>query len=152
MKKIIILIFLITLSCSNNKVVRNHGQYALDIKINKVEINKSNKNDIVEIFGKPSTISLFDDNIWYYIQREKVNQSLFKLGKSKIKKNIVLEINFNDYGIVDNKLVYLIDDMNDIKISEEKTTNQYQSKSYFGKLLNSMKQKIDSPKLNRKRK
>ena len=116
MKKIIILIFLITLSCSNNKVVRNHGQYALDIKINKVEINKSNKNDIVEIFGKPSTISLFDDNIWYYIQREKVNQSLFKLGKSKIKKNIVLEINFNDYGIVDNKLVYLIDDMNDIKI------------------------------------
>ena len=38
----------------------------------------------------------------YYIQREKVNQSVFKLGK-KITKNNVLEIKFNKYGVVESK-------------------------------------------------
>ena len=153
MKKILIFILiLITTSCTNNKVVKNHGLNALMLKEKNIEVSKSNKNDILNTIGKPSSISLFDENTWFYMQRELENKSFLTLGKQKITTNNVLEINFNDYGIVDNKLVYLIDDMNDIKISEEKTTNQYQSKSYFGKLLNSMKQKIDSPKLNRKRK
>ena len=30
-----------------------------------------------------AAFSLFDENLWYYIQREKVNQSVFKLGKKK---------------------------------------------------------------------
>ena len=53
----------------------------------KNKINKTNKNDIINIFGKPSTISTFNDNTWFYIQTEKENQSFLKLGKTKIKKN-----------------------------------------------------------------
>ena len=60
-------------------------------------------------------VSLFDENSWFYIQREKINQSVFKLGKSKIQKNNILEITFNNYGIVESKKLYDLDDMNDIK-------------------------------------
>ena len=40
------------------------------------------------------------------------------------------------------------------KLNDKKSFNWLvvQNKSYFGKLINSVKQKIDSPKLNRKRK
>ena len=71
MKKILILIFLLTISCSNNKVVKTHGVNALEKKINKIEVSKTNKNDILNTIGRPSTISLFDKNLWFYIEREK---------------------------------------------------------------------------------
>ena len=85
MKKIIFIIFLLTVSCSNNKVVNNHGLNALELKNDKIIISRTNKNDIIKIVGKPSTVSLFDENLWYYIQRE-VNQSIFKLGKKNTKE------------------------------------------------------------------
>ena len=80
MKILILLLFLLTTSCTNNKVVNSHGSTAISLKSNKIEILKSNKNDVINILGKPSTISVFDQNLWFYIQREKVNQSVFKLG------------------------------------------------------------------------
>jgi hypothetical protein len=54
MKYIIILSLLFTLSCSLNKVKNNHGVLLLENKINKIKINKSNTNDIINIFGPPS--------------------------------------------------------------------------------------------------
>ena len=63
---------------------------SLEVKANKIVVKQSNKNDVLEIIGRPSTVSLFDSNDWFYIEREKTNQSVFKLGKSKINKNNVL--------------------------------------------------------------
>ncbi len=149
MKKILIFIFLFTISCSNNKVIKNHGISGLEVKKNKIELSKSNKNDVLKIIGKPSTISLFDDNIWFYIERTKINQSIFKLGKSKIEKNNILEISFNEYGIVENKKLYKIDDMNDIKVVKRRTTKSYDNSSPINKLLQSLEQKINAPKKSR---
>ena len=151
MKKFIIFIFFITIACSSNKVVNNHGLLALEKKANKIEISKTNKNEILTTIGNPSTKSLFDDDTWYYLQTETVNQSFFKLGKSKIKKNNVLEISFDKYGIVKTKKLFELENMNDLDLAKGNSGKTYQNKSYYQKLLNSLKQKIDSPKLNRKR-
>tara|TARA_Y100001970_G_C14016464_1_gene741198 strand:+ start:467 stop:928 length:462 start_codon:yes stop_codon:yes gene_type:complete len=149
-KKLLIIIFLFTINCSNNKVVKSHGISALDLKSEKIIINKSNKNDIIEILGKPSSESLFDDNVWFFLQREKVNQSIFKLGKQKLQKNNILEIVFNEYGIVKTAKLYNIDNMRDIDIVKSKTENQYNKKSALSKLLQSLNQKINSPKQRRR--
>tara|TARA_Y100001958_G_C21074810_1_gene433113 strand:- start:51 stop:509 length:459 start_codon:yes stop_codon:yes gene_type:complete len=149
MKKIVLIIFLITLSCSNNKVINTHGQSALDIKANKITVFKMNKNDILRIFGKPSTNSMFDENKWYYIERKKINQSIIKLGKQKIDRNYILEVNFDKYGIVESKKLYSLENMNDIKVTEDVTSNSFSDQSYIQKVLNSVRQKIDSPKRNR---
>ena len=151
MKKYIFLLFLITIGCSNNKVVYNHGLLAIEAKSDKIEISKTNKNDILKIFGKPSTISLFDDNLWFYIQRVKKNQSIIKLGNTKITSNKVLEIKFNSYGLVENKKLYLVEDMNELKKVKKVTTKEFETTSKLGKLLKSLEQKINSPKTNRKK-
>ena len=151
MKKILILIFLLTISCSNNKVVNNHGLIGLDVKAGKIELSKTNKNDVLNILGKPSTISIFDNNTWLYIERVKVNQSIVKFGKSKIEKNNVLEVNFNNYGIVESKKLFNLDNMNDLKIAKEITSKKYDPNSGFGKLIKSLEQKINSPKSKRKK-
>ena len=152
MKKILIIIFLLTISCSNNKVVNTHGTSALEIKSNKIVLKTTNKNDVINILGKPSTISLFDKNSWFYIERETVNQSVFKLGKSKIIKNNVLEVVFDNYGIVISKNNYDLNNMNELKIVKGITKKKYDTKSKFGKIITSLEQKINAPKINRKNK
>ena len=130
----------------NNKVVKNHGIIALEKKSDQILLSKSNKNDVLDILGKPSTISLFDKNSWFYMESEKVNQSLFKLGKSKIQKNNILLISFNNYGIVDTKKIYTINDMKKLNIVKNTTVKKYDETSFAGKLLKSLDQKINAPK------
>ena len=104
------------------------------------------KNDVLSILGKPSTVSLFDENSWLYIQRETINQSVLKLGKSKINKNNVLEIVFNKYGLVESKKLYNLENMNDIKIVKNTTKKKYDDSSPLTKLIKSLEQKVNSPK------
>ena len=98
----LISIFLFTLNCSINKVSNTHGFRFLDKKFNKIIIKETNKNDVRNIIGPPSSTSKFDD-IWFYIERKKTNQSLIKLGKKKISKNNVVIIEYNNEGLVINK-------------------------------------------------
>ena len=129
MKFVLLVFFLFIVNCSNNKVVKKHGSSSLELKIDKVEVNQTNKNDVIQLFGKPSSISLFDENSWFYIEREKVNQSIFKLGKSKIRKNQVLEIHYDNTGIVKYKRLYNLENMNDLKIVKEITKKKYDTSS-----------------------
>mgnify|MGYP001190711552 CR=1 FL=1 len=152
MKKLILIIFLFTISCSNNKVVNNHGFTALEIKMGKIKTSETNKNDILTNVGRPSTVSLFDKNIWFYIEREKVTQSFLKLGKPKIIKNNVLEVKFNDYGVVESKRFYQLDNMNDLKSVKKITEKSFDNQAYLGKLLKSVIQKTNSPKKSIKKK
>ena len=151
MRILIIILLLLTSSCSNNKVVKNHGLRALDIKSERIIISKTNKNDVIDLLGKPSSISLFDENLWLFIQSEKINQSIIKLGKAKIISNNVLEVKFNSRGIVEEKKLYQIKDMNDLQVVKDRTTSEYDNTSSLGKLFKSIEQKISSPSKNRKR-
>ncbi len=150
MKKILLFIFIIISACSNNKVVNNHGIIALEAKSNKIEISKTNKNDVLGIIGKPSSVSMFDENLWFYFEREKQNQSVFKLGKSKIVKNNVLEVSFDKFGMVTSKKFYNIDDMNKVEIEKQITLKEYDKSSFIVKSLNSIIQKVNSPVTKKK--
>ena len=103
MKYLILLVFFFTLSCSLNKVKNNHGVLSLENKISKIIINKSNTNDIINIFGPPSTKSTFDNNLWIYIERKKATRSIFKLGVKKIVKNNVAILEIDNKGILKKK-------------------------------------------------
>ena len=84
----IILVFILTLNCSGNKVSNYHGSKLLNNKYDIIEVNVTNKNDLIKIIGPPSTKSDFNQNLWFYFERLKTNQSLIKLGAQKIKKII----------------------------------------------------------------
>ena len=152
MKKLILIIFLLTINCSNNKVVKSHGSTGLELKNDKIEVLKSNKNDVLTILGNPSTVSLFDENSWIFIERKKTNQSVFKLGKSKINENNILEITFNNYGVVKAKKFYNLDNMNNLKKVKSTTMKKYDSSSPIGKLLKSIEQKMNVPTQSKRNK
>ena len=150
MKYILTLLLFFTLSCSLNKVKNNHGVLSLETKINKIKINKSNKNDIIKIFGPPSTKSTFDNNLWIYIERKKSNRSIFALGNKKITKNNVAVLEIDNMGLLKSKKIYNLDNMKKYKFSENTTENTYEKNSYIYGVLTSLREKINAPSKRKK--
>ena len=151
-KFFLILLFLFTLNCSTNKVSNNNGFNSLHTKYEKIIINKTNKNDIIDIIGPPSSISEFDNNKWLYIERKKVNQSIFKLGIKKIDKNNILIVQFSNIGILKNKKLLNLNDMNDVKYVKKITEKEFSQNTVMTGLLSSLREKINAPARNRGRK
>jgi len=147
-----IFLFLFTLNCSTNKVSNNHGFISLQDKFEKISINKTNKNDILKIIGPPSSISNFNNNKWFYIERMKRNQSLFKLGIKKIQKNDILIVKFNNKGILEYKKILKLNDMTDIKFTKDITESDYKQNNTLYKILSSLREKANASVKNRSKK
>ena len=141
----IILVSLIVSNCSFQPVVKHHGVPFLEKKQASLIINKSNKNDIKEILGNPSTKSKFDNDIWIYIERKQTQSKLKNLGRMKIYKNDVLVLELDNYGILKKKEFYNKEDMENIKIVEATTEAGFQRNSFIYNFMSSMRQKINDP-------
>ena len=149
MRIFIIFLFLFTTNCSTNKVSNNHGLISLQAKFEKITVNETNKNDILKNIGPPSSVSKFDKNKWFYIQTKKRNQSLFKLGIKKIEKNYVLIVKFNNKGILEEKKILNLKDMNNIKYVKDTTEKQYEQNNTVYKILSSLREKANASIKNR---
>ena len=150
MKKILLLSFVLLASCSLNKVIQHHGVHNLEKKQTKLKINYTNKNDIIELIGPPSTKSSFDNDIYIYLERKTSSSKLMKLGKKKLIKNDVLVLEIDKYGILLSKNFYNKNDMNNIKFDESITGVNYSKNSFIYNFLSSIRKKIDDP-LGKKR-
>ncbi len=151
MKKFYFIFFLLILSqCSLNKVILHHGVHNLEKKQTKLKINSSNKNDIIELIGPPSTQSTFDNEIYIYIERKTSSSKLTKLGKKKLLVNNVLVLEMNNKGLLVEKKFYDKNDMQNIKFEENITVVNYSKRSFIYNFLSTLRQKIDDP-LGKKR-
>jgi len=131
-------------------VVIHHGVNNLEKKQAKLKINISNKNNIINLIGPPSTKSTFDNEIYIYIEKKTSSSKLRKLGKRDLLKNDVLILEIDNKGILLSKKFYNKEDMNKIKFDEKITGINYSKKSFIYNFLSSVRQKIDDP-LGKKR-
>ena len=109
----------------------------------KIQVNSTNKNDLVNIFGEPSTRSSFDNDVWIYIER-KISNTHF-LGRRELVVNNVLVLEIDDLGLLAKIDFYDIDDMNKINFDKDLTNVTYGKKSFVYDFLSSMRQKINDP-------
>ena len=138
-------IFLLFANCSSKQAVKLHGVHKLEIKQIKITENKTNRNDIIKILGPPSTVSYFDNEILFFIERKVASGSILKLGKRKIIVNNVLILEIDKYGILNKKNFYDLTKMKEIKFTKVITDVDYSKESYIYDFLSSMRQKINDP-------
>ena len=136
---------LIVTNCSFDKVVRHHGVSFLEKKQKNLIINKTNKNEIIEILGKPSTQSKFNNDVWIYIERKQTQSQFKNLGKMKIYKNDVLVLEIDDYGLLKKKDFYNVNDMKKIDIVKKTTEGNITKNSFIYDFMSSLRQKINDP-------
>ena len=147
MKKNSYLLFIIIffiLGCQRNEVIKTHGISYLEKREKLIIVNKANKNDVVEIFGQPATKGMTNNNLWIYIERTKTRGKLLKLGRSYLKKNNVLVLEFDKYGILKKKEFYKKENMKDIKFTKNITENEIRKENFIHSFLSSIRQKMIS--------
>ena len=137
---IVSLIFLF--ACQGNEVIKSHGISYLDKREKLIFINKSNKNDTVQILGQPATKGMTNDNLWIYIERTKTRGKLLKLGRSYLTKNNVLVLEFNKFGILAKKEFYDKKDMKKINFAKAITQNDIRKENFIYSFLSSIRQKM----------
>ena len=153
MRKLFIF-FIISLfisACTLKKVGKHHGVHFLNKKQEKLTINQSNKNDILNLLGPPSTKSTFDNDLWIYIERKIDNSSLTKLSRERIVVNNVLLLEINNMGLLKKKDFLDLKNMQKLQFAEHTTENQYKKNTFVYDFLSSMRQKINDPLGKRKR-
>ena len=144
-KIFLIIVFLLISNCTLNKVVKHHGVHFLDKKQAKLILLNTNKNDIVELLGPPSTKGTFNNDLWIYIERKKIESSLIKLTKDKMLTNNVLLLEIDNNGILVKTDFFDITKMNELDFNKKNTKITYDKKGFVYDFLASMRQKIDSP-------
>jgi len=117
----------------------------LEKKQSSLTIDRSNKNDIRELLGTPSTTSKFDNDVWIYIERKQTQSELKNLGRMKIYENNVLVLQIDDKGILKKKDFYNKDDMKKIKIVKSTTESGFRKNTFIYDFMSSMRQKLNDP-------
>ena len=142
-------IFFLISNCSFNLVDDHHGVYFLEKKEKKITVKESNINDIIEIFGEPSTKSTFDTDVWIYIERKITNTHFF--GRRKLIVNNVMVLEIDDRGVLAKKDFYNLNDMNDLKFDESRSAS-FKKRNFVYNFLSSLRQRVNDPLGVRKKK
>tara|TARA_B100000029_G_C16996058_1_gene749312 strand:+ start:66 stop:518 length:453 start_codon:yes stop_codon:yes gene_type:complete len=138
---LVIILFIIT-ACQRKEVTKTHGIAYLEKREKLIVVNKSNKNDTINVLGQPSTKGMTDDNLWIYIERTITRRSLLKLGKNYLKKNNVLVLEFDKYGILVKKEFYNKKNMKKLTFAKNITENEIRKENFIQGFLSSVRQKM----------
>ena len=141
----VIILFFIT-ACQRKEVTKTHGIAYLEKREKLIVVNKTNKNDTINVLGQPSTKGMTDDNLWIYIERTITRGSLFKLGRNYLKKNNVLVLEFDKYGILAKKEFYNKKKMKKISFAKNVTENEIRKENFIQGFLSSVRQKMEQRK------
>jgi outer membrane protein assembly factor BamE (lipoprotein component of BamABCDE complex) len=150
MKKIILLFLLLLASCSLEKKILHHGVHNLEKKQEKLKINETNSNEILNIIGPPSTISSFNNDLYFYIEKKTSSTKITSLGNKELITNNVLILELDNKGILLSKKFYNKEDMEKLNIDETITKLNISKKSFIETFLSTLIQKVDDP-LGKKR-
>ena len=135
-------ILFVLIGCQRHEVIKSHGISYLDKREKLIIVNKTNKNDAITILGQPATKGMVDDNLWIYIERTRTRGKLFKLGRNYLKKNNVLVLDFDKYGILKQKEFYNKEKMNKINFAKNTTENEIHRENFIYSFLSSVRQKM----------
>ena len=142
-------VFFLISNCSFNLVDDHHGVFFLEKKEKKIKVNESNTNDILSVFGEPSTKSTFDNDIWIYIERKITNTHFF--GRRKLVVNNVMVLEIDNRGILAKKDFYNVNDMKTLKFDTQRSET-LEKRNFIYNFLSSLRQKANDPLGVRKRK
>jgi|TARA_R110002072_G_scaffold49863_19_gene135046 outer membrane protein assembly factor BamE (lipoprotein component of BamABCDE complex) len=81
----------------------------------------SNRGDVSELLGSPSTVSTFEDQTWYYIG-QRTEQLAFLAPETTDRS--VLVVKFDDAGLVETTRLYTVEDGKVITPNTRKTPTQ----------------------------
>ncbi len=137
-----LLAFIILIGCKLQEPLKTHGIIFLENRSKKLVLNQSNKNDVIKIMGRPQIKEDETNESWIYLERILSKGKYHKFGKHVLKENNILVLNFDKYGVLENKRFFKKEDIKKLEFSQKITVNELSKKSFVQKFLQSIKQKM----------
>ena len=132
--------------CQRNEVIKTHGIAYLEKREKLIVVDKSNKNDTIKVLGHPATRGMTDDNLWIYIERTTTRGKGIRFGRSYLKKNNVLILEFDKYGVLSKKKFYDKENMKEVNFAKAITENDVRKENFIYSFLSSIRQKMEAKK------
>ena len=98
-------------------VRETHGNFLKDYQIAQVEEGIDTRSDVVKKLGSPTTVSPFDETVWFYLGQKTVKKGIFD---PKLKDERVVLVKFDETGAVQT-VMEVEQDRLDIPLSDDKT-------------------------------
>jgi len=80
-----------------------------------------------------------------------LEKKFFKLGIKKINKNNILILVFDNRGILNEKKILDLNNMNDVKYVQNITEKDFNNKNILTGVLSTLREKINAPSRNRQK-
>ncbi len=73
-------------------IIATRGNLLTDMQMQKVQVQKSSRADVVQAWGPPTVQSPFDQNTWYYIGEKTSQKGLFQ---PEVQTRRIVRVKFN---------------------------------------------------------
>jgi outer membrane protein assembly factor BamE (lipoprotein component of BamABCDE complex) len=124
---------LMTASCAPK--VNEEGHIALEKASDKIKAGSSYKQDVVKLFGTPSTKSSFGDETWYYVSAHKEAYAFFK---PETTNQNVLRVAFDKNDMVTDVKEYSLKDAQDVSIASRITPTEGQKLGLWEQMIGNL--------------
>ena len=121
---------MICVACSPKIDARGHVDAQQSIE--KIQVGRSYRQDVMQMLGSPSTTSTFGEERWYYVTAQK---EAFGFLAPEVTKQQVTQITFNEDGMVTDIQRRGIKDRRDIEITQDTTPTEGHQLGFFEQLL-----------------
>ncbi|MEQ8698230.1 MAG: outer membrane protein assembly factor BamE [Bauldia litoralis] len=97
------------------------GNHAEADDLRTIQVGLTTKQEVARKLGSPSNVSPFDKNAWYYISKREEHYAFFK---PDVKQQQVVEIRFNEEGVVENVKRYGLGDSRKVDLVSRQTKSR----------------------------
>lgn len=134
-------------ACSNE--IKVHGNIPDPEVLANIHPGVDNRSDVLNKLGSPSTLSTFQDNIWYYIgSRAEQGPSIFPA--EEIERS-VFAVSFTPAGIVQETKLYTLEDAQEVDLVDRETPTEGRELTFIEQMLGNLwRQPISSRSKNTK--
>ena len=122
-----ICIFLILANCSNKTTYSGKILSNEELK----EINFTNKEKLISKLGAPSYIDPIENKLFYFSEKSE-KKSIFN---KDVKYSFVFVFKIDESDQIINSQVFNIKDIKDVKLSQDKTTNEIVRRGLLEKIF-----------------
>ena len=124
---IYICIFFVLANCSNNTTYSGKILNNEELK----EINFTNKEKLISKLGNPSYIDPIENKYFYFSEKSE-KKSIFK---KEVKYSYIFVFKINENNQIINSEVFNIKDINSVKLSNDKTSNEIVKRGLLEKIF-----------------
>jgi len=108
------------------------GFVADDALMKEVRPGVDNQNSVTETLGRPTTVSNFEDSVWYYISMTEERRSFFR---PEILEQQVFAVHFGDNGLVSDVKTYTLADAVNVNPVDRETPTRGKELGLFQQLF-----------------